>query len=207
MGDLATLYKVQVPVRQEDKTRVNIRQEDKTRVNIRQEDKTRVNIRQEDKTRVNLSVRPVGADPQHTTDQAIVTRVKKAVKQLKKADVTLSQLVSDLAPVNVTSILMLPNITSQQLMTALRTDLQTEQDLCQCVGATDTAAAVVRCLCADSSEWWERSVTDHGQDTNMTDDVYERLVASLDSGAVLWPRHLYRGSDCNHPKTHYGGEN
>nr|KAG5690898.1 hypothetical protein BaRGS_003389 [Batillaria attramentaria] len=51
------------------------------------------------------------------------------------------------------------------------------RDLCQCVGATDTAAAVARCLCADSSEWWERSVTDHGQDTNMTNDIYERLVA------------------------------
>nr|KAG5700018.1 hypothetical protein BaRGS_001837 [Batillaria attramentaria] len=24
---------------------------------------------------------------------------------------------------------------------------------------------------------------------------------------VLWPRHLYRGSDCNHPKTLYGAEN
>nr|KAG5700015.1 hypothetical protein BaRGS_001834 [Batillaria attramentaria] len=24
---------------------------------------------------------------------------------------------------------------------------------------------------------------------------------------VLWPRHLYTGSDCNHPKTLYGAEN
>nr|KAG5699982.1 hypothetical protein BaRGS_001801 [Batillaria attramentaria] len=128
-------------------------------------------------TQSGLVTGRLGDDPQHTTDQAIVTRVKKAVKQLKKADVTLRQLVSDLAPVNVTRILMLPNITSQQLITALSTDPQTEQDLCQCVGATDTAAAVARCLCADSSEWWERSVTDHGQDPNMTDDIYERLVA------------------------------
>nr|KAG5687302.1 hypothetical protein BaRGS_016903 [Batillaria attramentaria] len=250
--------KTRVHIRQEDKTRVSIRQEDKTRVNIRQEDKTRVNIRQEDKTRVNLSVRPatgamgqfkksdeapiqvsyevesvagqtpvppsdppgdpmprvqetdvrddramqqvlqsirqvaerrqevmmvlsqlqfrkyldnkldpitaaaarllprpatlgirdgdldillvsrqyglvvgevksVGHKPKYTTDQAIVKTVQKAVKQLKKADVTLRQLVSDLAPVNVTRILMLPNITSQRLMTALSTDSQTEQ--------------------------------------------------------------------------------
>nr|KAG5694421.1 hypothetical protein BaRGS_017454 [Batillaria attramentaria] len=123
-------------------------------------------------------VKSVGHKPKYTTDQAIVKTVQKAVKQLKKADVTLRKLVSDLAPINVTRILMLPNITSQRLMTALRTDPQTEQDLCQCVGATDTAAAVARCLCSDScDQWWERSVTDHGQDTNMTNDIYERLVA------------------------------
>nr|KAG5694404.1 hypothetical protein BaRGS_017437 [Batillaria attramentaria] len=123
-------------------------------------------------------VKSVGHKPKYTTDQATVKTVQKAVKQLKKADVTLRQLVSDLAPINVTRILMLPNITSQRLMTALSTDPQTEQDLCQCVGATDIAAAVARCLCSDScDQWWERSVTDHGQDTNMTNDIYERLVA------------------------------
>nr|KAG5694437.1 hypothetical protein BaRGS_017470 [Batillaria attramentaria] len=99
-------------------------------------------------------VKSVGHKPKYTTDQAIVKTVQKAVKQLKKADGTLRQLVSDLAPVNVTRILMLPNITSQRLMTALSTDPQTEQDLCQCVGATDTAAAVARCLCSDSCDQW-----------------------------------------------------
>nr|KAG5693917.1 hypothetical protein BaRGS_014358 [Batillaria attramentaria] len=73
-------------------------------------------------------VKSVGHKPKYTTDQAIVKTVQKAVKQLKKADVTLRQLVSDLAPINVTRILMLPNITSQRLMTALSTDPQTEQD-------------------------------------------------------------------------------
>nr|KAG5699999.1 hypothetical protein BaRGS_001818 [Batillaria attramentaria] len=70
-----------------------------------------------------------------------------------------------------------------------------DQDLCQCVGATDTAAAVARCLCADSSEWWERSVTDHGQDTNMSPQLYERLVArfcgpatSIEVPTVTTPR-------------------
>nr|KAG5694430.1 hypothetical protein BaRGS_017463 [Batillaria attramentaria] len=72
-------------------------------------------------------VKSVGHKPKYTTDQAIVKTVQKAVKQLKNADVTLRQLVSDLAPVNVTRILMLPNITSQRLMTALSTDPQTEQ--------------------------------------------------------------------------------
>nr|KAG5694440.1 hypothetical protein BaRGS_017473 [Batillaria attramentaria] len=72
-------------------------------------------------------VKSVGHKPKYTTDQAIVKTIQKAVKQLKKADVTLRQLVSDLAPVNVTRILMLPNITSQQLMTALSTDPQAEQ--------------------------------------------------------------------------------
>nr|KAG5701728.1 hypothetical protein BaRGS_004330 [Batillaria attramentaria] len=45
------------------------------------------------------------------------------------------------------------------------------------------------------SQWWERSVTDHGQDTNMTDDLYERLVArfcgpatSIEVPTVTTPR-------------------
>nr|KAG5701726.1 hypothetical protein BaRGS_004328 [Batillaria attramentaria] len=45
------------------------------------------------------------------------------------------------------------------------------------------------------SEWWERSVTDRGQDTNMTDDLYERLVArfcgpatSIEVPTVTTPR-------------------
>nr|KAG5701734.1 hypothetical protein BaRGS_004336 [Batillaria attramentaria] len=46
-----------------------------------------------------------------------------------------------------------------------------------------------------SSEWWARSVTDHGQDTNMTNDIYERLVArfcgpatSIEVPTVTTPR-------------------
>nr|KAG5692729.1 hypothetical protein BaRGS_033840 [Batillaria attramentaria] len=72
-------------------------------------------------------VKSVGAVPQYTDDQAIVNKVKEAVDQLKKAGDTVEGLVSDLAPVHVTRILMLPNITSQQLMTALSTAPQTEQ--------------------------------------------------------------------------------
>nr|KAG5685178.1 hypothetical protein BaRGS_000818 [Batillaria attramentaria] len=56
-------------------------------------------------------------------------RVEKAVKQLNKADVVLRQLVSDLAPVKVTKILMLPNLTSTQLQQALDTNPHVEQDL------------------------------------------------------------------------------
>nr|KAG5700010.1 hypothetical protein BaRGS_001829 [Batillaria attramentaria] len=102
---------------------------------------------------------------------------------------------TDLGPINITKILMLPNVTTAQLVQAIDKNPKVQQDLCQCVGATDTAAAVARCLCADSSEWWERSVTDHGQDTNMTNDIYERLVArfcgpatSIEVPTVTTPR-------------------
>nr|KAG5705450.1 hypothetical protein BaRGS_004577 [Batillaria attramentaria] len=72
-------------------------------------------------------VKSVGADPQYSTDQAVARRVQKAVKQLNKSEVVLRHLVSDLAPVNVTKILMLPNATCAQLQQALDTNPHVEQ--------------------------------------------------------------------------------
>nr|KAG5712057.1 hypothetical protein BaRGS_020783 [Batillaria attramentaria] len=61
-------------------------------------------------------VKAVGADPQHTTDQAVVAKVMRAVKQLNTAHNLLGRLVSDLGPITITKILMLPNVTTEQLL-------------------------------------------------------------------------------------------
>ena len=69
-------------------------------------------------------VKSVGADPENTPDlnKAVVKRVGKAVNQLNKAEDVLRHLMSDMAPVRVTKTLILPSITSDQLLQALGTD-------------------------------------------------------------------------------------
>ena len=69
-------------------------------------------------------VKSVGSDPGNTQDldKAIVKRVRKAVGQLHKAEDVLSHLVSDVAPVKISKTLILPSITSSQLLQALGTD-------------------------------------------------------------------------------------
>ena len=69
-------------------------------------------------------VKSVGADPQKIADldKAIASTVGKAVKQLNKSADVLRHLVSDMDPVNVTKTLILPNVTSGQLLQALSTN-------------------------------------------------------------------------------------
>ena len=69
-------------------------------------------------------VKSVGADPQKISDlgKAIQSRVGKAVKQLERSAGVLRHVVKDMDPVNVTKILMLPNVTSDQLLQALSTN-------------------------------------------------------------------------------------
>ena len=69
-------------------------------------------------------VKSVGSDPGNTQDlgKAVVKRVRKAVGQLHKAEDVLSHLVSDVAPVKISKTLILPSITSSQLLQALGTD-------------------------------------------------------------------------------------
>ena len=69
-------------------------------------------------------VKSVGSDPGNTQDlgKAVVKRVRKAVGQLHKAEDVLSHLVSDVAPVKISKTLILPSITSSQLLQALSTD-------------------------------------------------------------------------------------
>nr|KAG5707767.1 hypothetical protein BaRGS_015927 [Batillaria attramentaria] len=74
-------------------------------------------------------IKSVGDDPSKTPDldKAVVKRVERAVKQLEKSETVLKHLVSDVAPVNITKALMLPNVTSQQLLQALSTNAKVQQ--------------------------------------------------------------------------------
>ena len=74
-------------------------------------------------------VKSVGSDPGNTQDlgKAVVKRVRKAVGQLHKAQDVLSHLVSDMAPVKISKTLILPSISSSQLLQALSTDMTLAQ--------------------------------------------------------------------------------
>ena len=74
-------------------------------------------------------MKSVGADPRQIpdVDRAVSSRVGKAVRQLDKAERVLAHLSSDVAPVRVTKTVLLPNITSAQLMQALSSNTQVSQ--------------------------------------------------------------------------------
>ena len=74
-------------------------------------------------------MKSVGADPSKIADldRAVANRVGKAVKQLDKEERVLAHLSSNLAPVRITKTVVLPNITSGQLMQALSSNAQVSQ--------------------------------------------------------------------------------
>nr|KAG5711423.1 hypothetical protein BaRGS_025850 [Batillaria attramentaria] len=155
--------------------------------------------------------------------KAIADKVQRGVKQLNKAHRMLKHLVSDLpTPVNITKALMLPNLTSEQTLCALRANPSVEKELCQSLDTDDLTVAVGRCLCSDhlsnlqlndssddgpASEnrspndwsWWRQAVLEHGHDENMTPHLYKRLIArfcgpatTIDVPTVTPPRHELR---------------
>lgn len=96
-------------------------------------------------------VKSVGGNPEHmkdNPDQAIAKKVELAVKQLKKSEKMLRHLISDIeTPVHITRTLMLPNLTSQQLLQALQANGLVAKALCECLGVQGVEAAVSQCLC------------------------------------------------------------
>ena len=74
-------------------------------------------------------LKSVGADRSkvHDLSKAVVKRVQTAVRQLNKAREVLSHVVSDLAPVNITKTLILPYVTSDELLQALRGNPQLQK--------------------------------------------------------------------------------
>lgn len=96
-------------------------------------------------------VKSVGGNPEHmkdNPDQAITKKVELAVKQLKKSEKMLGHLISDIeTPVHITKTLMLPNLTSQQLLQALQANCSAAKALCECLGVQGVEAAVSQCLC------------------------------------------------------------
>ncbi|XP_070209679.1 uncharacterized protein [Littorina saxatilis] len=163
-------------------------------------------------------VKAVGADRRNTPNlnKAVVDKVIKALKQLNKAKTVLNHLMSDMGPVQVTKTLVLPNVTSAELMQALSTAPQLQQDLVTCLDANNIPEAIRRCLCADQiptnadleslcnqgdspgdtnqstsssqtsvsptfpllSSWWENMTSQGaGPDPQMSDTVYDKLLA------------------------------
>ncbi|KAK7091348.1 hypothetical protein V1264_009041 [Littorina saxatilis] len=117
-------------------------------------------------------VKAVGADRRNTPDlnQAVVGKVIKALKQLNKAKTVLNHLMSDMGPVQVTKTLVLPNVTSAELMQALSTAPQLQKDLCTCHDAKNLSEAITRCLCADQihSNSDLQSMSNQGNSTGQT---------------------------------------
>jgi hypothetical protein len=73
-------------------------------------------------------IKAIGDQPSHLTQQSLLDRVRKAVRQLKKDVTVLNHVTSDMpTPPRVLATLMLPNISTAQLQSALATDPQLSQ--------------------------------------------------------------------------------
>ncbi|KAL8617904.1 hypothetical protein ACOMHN_026481 [Nucella lapillus] len=113
--------------------------------------------------------------------QILSKQIRKAAQQLNNQETALRHLVSDLPPVRITKTLLLPNIASGLLQSALSASQLLLQLLCQTLSlSADVSLAVGLCLCQQELEqpltWWQTLHT-AGPDRYMTDDMYERLVA------------------------------
>ncbi|KAL8590742.1 hypothetical protein ACOMHN_061576 [Nucella lapillus] len=100
--------------------------------------------------------------------QTIIKQIQKAVKQLENQHIALSHLVRDLPSIRISMTLLLPNVSSSQLQSALSASPSLLQGL-----------DVRHCLCQENLAqlltWWQTLNT--SPDQSMTDDLYRRLVA------------------------------
>ncbi|KAL8582835.1 hypothetical protein ACOMHN_033160 [Nucella lapillus] len=123
-------------------------------------------------------VKPVGGNDffhKQTPDkqtQIITDKIRKAVKQLENQHRALSHLVRDLPPIRISMTLLLPNVSSSQLQSALSASPSLLQ-------GTVVSLDVRQCLCQENLAqiltWWQTLNT--SPDQSMTDDIYRRLVA------------------------------
>ncbi|KAL8602626.1 hypothetical protein ACOMHN_017362 [Nucella lapillus] len=119
-------------------------------------------------------IKPVGRNDffrKQTPDkqtQIITDKIRKAVKQLENQHRALSHLVRDLPPIRISMTLLLPNVSSSQLQSALSASPSLLQGL-----------DVRHCLCQENLAqlltWWQTLNT--APDESMTDYRYRRLVA------------------------------
>ncbi|KAL8590693.1 hypothetical protein ACOMHN_016789 [Nucella lapillus] len=102
--------------------------------------------------------------------QTIIKQIQNAVKQLENQHIALSHLVRDLPSIRISMTLLLPNVSSSQLQSALSASPSLLQGL-----------DVRHCLCQENLAqlltWWQTLNT--SPDQSMTDDLYRRLVARL----------------------------
>ncbi|KAL8560622.1 hypothetical protein ACOMHN_059130 [Nucella lapillus] len=104
--------------------------------------------------------------------QTIIKKIQNAVKQLENHHRALSHLVRDLPPIRISMTLLLPNVSSSQLQSALSASPSLLQ-------GTVVSLDVRQCLCQENLAqiltWWQTLNT--SPDQSMTDDIYRRLVA------------------------------
>ncbi|XP_076438252.1 uncharacterized protein LOC143277353 [Babylonia areolata] len=112
-------------------------------------------------------VKSVGATG-NACDSDIVKKVRRALSQLEKGERVLKHLVSDLPPVTVTKVLMLPNVSIQQLRQAMATHQVAASELCRCVGVPDLETALSHCLLSDS-------LSPRGQHWKLSEAVLKEL--------------------------------
>ncbi|XP_076439248.1 uncharacterized protein LOC143278101 [Babylonia areolata] len=142
---------------------------------------------------VSGEVKSVGAGGNPTTGTDLIRVVEKALKQLKKGERELKHLVSDLPSVAVSTVLMLPNVSSSQLVQALASSPAVSLDLCNYYGVSDVQAVAKLCLLSDDlppageprelsgteianlQQWWSRTVA--RQVSTLTESQYDELLA------------------------------
>ncbi|KAL8617824.1 hypothetical protein ACOMHN_044922 [Nucella lapillus] len=104
--------------------------------------------------------------------QIIIKQIQKAVKQLENQHRALSHLVRDLPPIRISMTLLLPNVSSSQLQSALSASPSLLQgnieslDVCHCMCQENLAQLLT---------WWQTLNT--SPDKSMTDNLYRQLVA------------------------------
>ncbi|XP_076464371.1 uncharacterized protein LOC143296378 [Babylonia areolata] len=116
------------------------------------------------------------------TNKAIVDKIGKAVRQLDNQEQALRYLMKDISQgIRITKSVLLPEITSDELLSALSTSPEIRQELIWCTNSKHEAEAVRKCLCRDQltepSTWWDTLHTSLGPDLIMTPEIYERIVA------------------------------
>ncbi|KAK7096338.1 uncharacterized protein [Littorina saxatilis] len=119
----------------------------------------------------------------------IAQKVQKAVNQMKKARDVLQHLVSrDQNKPRIRTTLMVPNITRDQLRTALGANLKLQQDLRDCLLVSPTTDPTTLCLTQDDvsnpAQWWRECAERDGQDPSMTDEIYLDLVSRFGGPAT-----------------------
>ncbi|PVD32280.1 hypothetical protein C0Q70_07713 [Pomacea canaliculata] len=128
----------------------------------------------------------------------LTAKMKQVVGQLDKAEAVLRHLMKDLPSVRISKTVFLPHVTRDQLLQVMQQNSELAKTVCDCLGSKDVAEAVSLCLCSDQlsstatpwkvtsevqdhlTEWWRRRVLSEGPDQNMSDNMYEQLVARSD---------------------------
>ncbi|XP_070177871.1 uncharacterized protein [Littorina saxatilis] len=119
----------------------------------------------------------------------IAEKVQQAVTQMQKARDVLQHLVShDQNTPRIRTTLMMPNITRDQLRTALGANLKLKKDLRDCLLVSPTTDPTTLCLTQDDvsnpAQWWRECAERDGPDPSMTDDTYVDLVSRFGGPAT-----------------------